>query len=223
MKTAEPTVVSAPDTVVTYTYVVTNEGNVLPWLIATKALIHNGCTTGIEAYAMSVPTIAYRATIDEYYDDIYYHLPNSLSHQCFNLDQLQDTVGKILAGKLGAINGDEQRILFKRYFAAQDGPLACERITDVLEKLAENESEWPKPALGDRLEGWYRATRRRVFKQIRSYLPDARIPPELQRHRYPGISLEVLRELVMRFQRVHNYNGEIKADQISDQLFQIST
>ena len=25
---------------------VTNEGNVVPWLLATKALVHNGCTTG---------------------------------------------------------------------------------------------------------------------------------------------------------------------------------
>jgi surface carbohydrate biosynthesis protein len=34
---------------------VTNEGNVVPWLMATRAVIHNGCTTGVEAYVMGVP------------------------------------------------------------------------------------------------------------------------------------------------------------------------
>ena len=28
---------------------VTNEGNVVPWLMATKVLVHNSCTTGVEA------------------------------------------------------------------------------------------------------------------------------------------------------------------------------
>ncbi|HWR93024.1 MAG TPA: surface carbohydrate biosynthesis protein, partial [Desulfobacterales bacterium] len=31
---------------------VTNEGNVIPWLLAAQALIHNGCTTGVEAFAV---------------------------------------------------------------------------------------------------------------------------------------------------------------------------
>jgi surface carbohydrate biosynthesis protein len=28
---------------------VTNEGNVVPWIMATEVVIHNGCTTGVEA------------------------------------------------------------------------------------------------------------------------------------------------------------------------------
>lgn len=200
---------------------VTNEGNVLPWLIATKALIHNGCTTGIEAYAMGVPAVAYRATVDDFFDSGIYHLPNSLSHECFNIDQLQETLNEILAGKLGAANGDQQRTIFSRYFAAQDGPLACERIANILQQLAENEAGWPKPGWVDRLVGRYRATRRRLLKQFKSYLPNVSITPEFERHRYPGISLEGLRKRVSRFQQILNYSNEIKADQISDQLFQI--
>ncbi|MGD9315181.1 MAG: hypothetical protein PVI96_19865, partial [Desulfobacterales bacterium] len=34
---------------------VTNEGNVVPWLMVTRALVHNGCTTGVEAFLMGVP------------------------------------------------------------------------------------------------------------------------------------------------------------------------
>jgi hypothetical protein len=202
---------------------VTNEGNVLPWLIATKAIIHNGCTTGVEAYAMGVPVIAYRATADNFFDNGIYHLPNSLSHQCFTFEELQNTLQQILDGKLGVPNGDEPQTLFKSYFAAQDGALACERIADIIEKIAGNTAAWPDPAWSDRLEGWYRATRRRLMKRFKSYKADASITPEFERHRYPGISLEPLQKRVSRLQQVLKYKEEIKAVQISKQLFKIST
>ena len=48
--------------------VVENEGNVLPWLLACELLVHNGCTTAAEAYAMGVPALAYLKTFDEHYD-----------------------------------------------------------------------------------------------------------------------------------------------------------
>ena len=76
---------------------VTNEGNVIPWLMAAKALIHNGCTTGVEAYVMRVPAISYRATVNDYYDYGFYQLPNRLSHQCFDFEQLQATLVKIFS------------------------------------------------------------------------------------------------------------------------------
>ncbi|MBL0713449.1 MAG: hypothetical protein JJV98_07080 [Desulfosarcina sp.] len=68
---------------------VTNTGNVVPWLMAARALIHNGCTTGVEAYVMRVPAISYRSTVNNFYDNGFYQLPNRLSHQCFDLESLK--------------------------------------------------------------------------------------------------------------------------------------
>ncbi len=48
---------------------VTNEGNVVPWLMATEAVLHNGCTTGLEAFVLGVPAISYRATANEDFDN----------------------------------------------------------------------------------------------------------------------------------------------------------
>ncbi len=73
---------------------VTNEGNVVPWLMATRALIHNGCTTGVEAFVMGVPAISYRATVNDFYDHGFYRLPNLLSHQCFDFEELSITLRK---------------------------------------------------------------------------------------------------------------------------------
>jgi len=83
---------------------------------------------------MGVPAVSYRATTNDDYDYGFYRLPNMLSHQCFNFEELQQTIKKILCGELGVGNGEERQTLIDHYLAAQKGALACERIIDVLEK-----------------------------------------------------------------------------------------
>jgi len=171
---------------------------------------------------MGVPAISYRATVNEYYDYGFYRLPNLLSHQCFNLEELQVTLGKILAGKLGAADGKERKELIDRYLAAQDGKLACERIVDVLEQIMDGRSQLPKPLLSDRLGGWCKAHGRRLKKWFKSYLPGSHAPPEFHLHRYPEISLEELRARVSRFQQMLGHNETLQVEIIFDQIFKIS-
>jgi len=201
---------------------VTNEGNVVPWLMATNALIHNGCTTGVEALVMGVPAISYRSSVNEYYDYGFYRLPNLLSHQCFDFEELQITLGKILAGELGAVDEEERKELIDHHLAAQDGKLACERIIDVLEQMMEGRSELPKPVLFDRLGGWSKAQGRRLRKWFNSYLPGSHAPPEFHRHRYPEVSLEEMRARVARFQQILGDSKELQVEKIFDHIFKIS-
>jgi len=80
---------------------VTNEGNVVAWLLATQALVHNGCTTGVEAYVLRVPAVSFRARVDDRYDRGFYRLPNLLSHECYGPEDVQETLGRILRGEIG--------------------------------------------------------------------------------------------------------------------------
>jgi surface carbohydrate biosynthesis protein len=201
---------------------VTNEGNVVPWLMAADALVHNGCTTGVEAFAMGVPAVSYRETINEDIDDTFYRLPNRLSHQCFNLEQLKEILHKIFASEIGAANGNERETLLAHYLTAQDGLLACERMVNVLEKITANRCELPQPPFNERIAGRSLSYGRRLIKWAKSYLPGTHAPPEFHRHRYPGISLNELRTRILRFQKVLGDNTQIKSEQISDQIFQIS-
>jgi hypothetical protein len=77
--------------------------------------------------------------------------------------------------------------------------------------------------LGDRLEGWYRATKRRLKKRYKSYLPGSISAPEVQRQRYPGIALEEVRARVSRFQELLGDSEELKVEQIFDNIFRISS
>jgi surface carbohydrate biosynthesis protein len=201
---------------------VTNEGNVVPWLMATRALIHNGCTTAVEAFAMQIPAISYRATVNDEYDNGFYRLPNRLSHQCFDFDELRDTLQNSLAGDLPASNGDDRKALIDYHLAAQDGPLACELMVDVLEKIAERLSQSPKPPFTDLLTGWWQATHRRVRKSYKSHRPGSLKSMEFQRHRYPNITCDEVREKISRFRHVLGDDGEPHIDQISKTLFKIS-
>jgi surface carbohydrate biosynthesis protein len=202
---------------------VINKGNVVPWLLAARALIHNGCTTGIEAFALGVPAVAYRATAHEQYDRDFHQLPNRLSHECFNLKELQDTLEKILSGQPGVANGDERKALMNHHLAAQDGPLACERIVDVLENIMEEMSEMPKPAIGDRLKSWVWATKRRVKKRLRGYRPNmSHNRQEFLRHRYPETSPEEIRHRVLRFQQLLGYDQELLVHRFAGRFFRIT-
>ena len=201
---------------------VTNEGNVVPWLMAAKVLIHNGCTTGVEAYIMRVPAVSYRQTVNNYYDDGFYKLPNRLSHQCFNFEELSDTLERILNGELGPAGGAKLDALIDYFLAGREGPLACERMVDVLAGFADKMSQTPHPGMWQWLRSRYKANRRRIKKAYRAWQPGSRKSPEFERHRYPAITAGELAERIARFQQVLGDDTRLLLSQIYDKIYKIS-
>jgi len=130
---------------------VIHEGNVVPWLIATDALIHNGCTTGLEGHILGTPVIAYEPVTAEPFD---LHLPNDVSHRASDVAGLAKLV-ETLGGpghdsdRRATARADE---IVSRYVAALDGPLASDRMCDALEAF---EAQWRKEAAPGT---WHRAT-----------------------------------------------------------------
>jgi surface carbohydrate biosynthesis protein len=202
--------------------VVTNEGNVVPWLLAARALVHNGCTTGVEAFVLGVPAVSYRAKVNEDYDCGFYRLPNLLSYQAFALEELRATLAKILKGELGAADGDERRALVDRYLAGLEGPLACERIVDILDEIVRGWSATPPPSLSRRVAGWSLANGRHILKRLKLRLSDSPLKSLFYRHRYPGITLEEMRARLRRFREILGETGELRVEQIFPEIFRIS-
>ena len=54
---------------------VANDNAAAPWLLAAEVVIHNGCTTGLEAYLLDRPVICYQPVIHPLYD---LELPNGV-------------------------------------------------------------------------------------------------------------------------------------------------
>jgi hypothetical protein len=134
---------------------------------------------------------------------------------------LSITLEKILAGELGAAGGDEREILARQHLAALDGPLACERIVDVCERIIDGQLERSKPDLLDRLTGYCMATMRTLKRKIKAQFPRARNKPEFHRHRYPELSFEEMRVRVSRLQNVLGYSEKLKVEQIHHKFFRV--
>ncbi len=72
-----------------------HEGSVGPWLMASRALIHDGCTTALEAHFSGVPILNYKSLREERYDLM---LPNSLGLTCETEERVLEAVQAILSG-----------------------------------------------------------------------------------------------------------------------------
>lgn len=120
---------------------VLHEGGVIPWLLAAEAVIHNSCTTGLEAAILGRPTFAYLAMRDELIES---PLANDVSRQVEDKDEL-------IAGILGAVEGDSDGSsediipLLQQDVSHLEGSLASEAILDEIEAIA------PPPQPLDRL------------------------------------------------------------------------
>jgi len=201
---------------------VTNEGNVVPWIQATRLVLHNGCTTGIEAFIMGVPAISYRQSVSEEIDNGFYRLPNAVSHQCFDFDQLRDMVQQILAGQLGAADGHERQALIAQYLESRSGKLACERLVDVLSSFTADQDKSGIPSTVERLQCRLIAGGYHLYRRIKPWLPGSHNRPEFQRHRFPGISMDALKKKVDCIQDIIGDTTQLKIDQLSNVLFRIS-
>lgn len=110
---------------------VTREGPVVPWILASKALIHNGCTTAVEAALMDRCPIAYCQATESGLEAI---LANDISRRTTSLDELAVTVEMSMAGNL-ALDGAQQSLL-DHCVSSRHGPLASERILQLCDDAA---------------------------------------------------------------------------------------
>ncbi len=201
---------------------VTNEGNVVPWLLAADALIHNGCTTGVEAYVLGKPALSYRARVDDRYDRGFYVLPNLLSHECFSLEEVKERLAQIFRGGLGPASGAERDAVAKRYLSGLEGAFACERIVDVVERIAEGALAPENVTAPRRAERAFLAGAMRLADRVKSYLPGGHNRPAFQKHRYPGIPLDRLREKIRRFEEILGPGEAIGAEEVRPGTFRVA-
>jgi len=197
------------------------KGNVLAWLQAAKAVIHNGCTTGIEAFIVKLPGIAYRPLTSERYD---LSLPNSLSHECFTAEDVCQSLEAVLTGEFKSTDTTERRRILHSYIASLDGPLACERIMEVIEQREASRSGLPRPELSSYLKGQVKA-RIRSFKKvyIKPRLAGHRGNPRFMEQRFPGVSVDEVRARAGRFAENLQRFEDVQVEQLFKNIFKLHT
>jgi len=203
--------------------VVNNEGNVLPWLLASEVLVHNGCTTAAEAYVMGLPAVAYLKTFDERYDIDFQGMPNQLSQQCFSLDELIAATRRLLDGNAADGPGDpDKEELMDHYLAARTGQFASERILDILDRQYRGPAPLPASSAAGRLLAKFLAR----LKAVLTKLNMQRSGPNRQAyhdHRFPPLTVAQLEERIRRMGRVLNRFDGVRVRQHSEHIFQIGS
>jgi len=201
--------------------VVNNEGNVLPWLLASELLVHNGCTTAAEAYAMGVPAAAYLKTFDKRYDIDFQGMPNQLSQQCFDIGELIAVARRFLDGEAAGDPPDSgKEALMNSYVTARNGPFASERILDILDRHYRDAGSLPPASVAGR---WQAKILSRV-KATLTRLNMQRPGPNRQAyhdHRFPPLTVAQLEDRIRRMGRVLNRFDKVRVERHSEHIFQI--
>jgi surface carbohydrate biosynthesis protein len=114
---------------------VVHDGNVVPWLLAAEVVIHNNCTTGVEAYIAGTPVIAYRPVTSDTFDLC---LSNEISKQVTSLPELQATLRDVLAQPHAFAHRQQTdphaRKILHQYVSSLESTFASEQIVSTLQQ-----------------------------------------------------------------------------------------
>jgi hypothetical protein len=191
------------------------EGSVIPWIAGSDALIHNSCTTGVEAYLLGKPVIAYQPATDDVLDS---HLPNALSRQAFEPEELVAMVMQGLEAGM-PVSDDAQA---DQYIAAQSGPLAAERVADGLAELNLPAAS-PAPALGARI----RIAGDNAAAMLAPFVRRIRLGSKAQAYatqKFPGITLAEVQSALVQLAQVSGRFAEVRAEPMAARnCFRITT
>jgi surface carbohydrate biosynthesis protein len=64
---------------------VDSAGAVHPWIMAADLIIHDGCTTAVEAFLAKVPVVNFKSTMNDPYE---FKLPNQIGSRCESVDDV---------------------------------------------------------------------------------------------------------------------------------------
>jgi surface carbohydrate biosynthesis protein len=195
---------------------VANDGSVLPWLIAARVLISNGCTTALEAAMLDRPAITYQPFVDPEYDD---DMPNSLGHRVYSTDALCEAAVAAVNGRLAPLPLPTRRAVIDQHIAAMDGPLSVDRIVDALVEGGYLDHEPPPVSRARHLRGVLRNRWRTAKKKSNWDKPDHRAGRDFHDHRFPEISEQQMRGLLGSFRATLGRFDNVRVERIDKHLF----
>ena len=101
------------------------EGELTPWIISAKAVIHNSCTTGVEAALLNLKSIAYSPVDEPEYEA---DLPNQVSAAVSTEKEVIELIEK------SPMTQPVPQVI-EEYISSITGPFACEIISEQIDKF----------------------------------------------------------------------------------------
>lgn len=197
---------------------VIHEGSVVPWIFGADVMVHNGCTTAIEASLLERPAVTYRPMQSERFDR---HLPDSVSYQAFDVEALIAEVSRFVGQQTDESRTEAQKAVLDHHLAVQNGRLASDQIVDILKTSSDLSAKFTTPAWTTYMNGWMKAKRRMMQKRINSYIPGSKNSLTYEKHRFPEISEDEVNRRIGRFAEMLGRFEGVRARKVSDGIFKI--
>ena len=195
---------------------VSNTGNVIPWILGSKALISNGCTTSIEATILEIPALGFYPISDLEVDDV---LPKALCDVSVNLEQLFDKIDHINNNTYKI--SSKSSVILSQHIANLNGELASDRIIDTLHKHYSNDLS-ERPNRYAHIKGVIHNEARTIVKRVNSTRKAHRNSHLYHQHRFPKIERQYLLDRINRFNSLSGRFNNISVSNLSDFLYSIS-
>lgn len=193
---------------------VIREGSITAWVNNAFAVMHNGCTTALEATVSGKPVITYLPFEQQYARE----LPNELGARVGSLEDLSRTVNalfnKSLSGQESDVGGDVPESVAKKIYV-DDTELSAEKIVKVWESL--DNGELSRPCNWTKFQAHLKLAKLRgmVGMTLRKAFP-GKFEPAKENYKFPSMDAADISERVKRLQRVLGIHRELECKLLSD-------
>ncbi len=199
---------------------VIHEGSVLPWLLAAGTMIHNGCTTGLEAFLLGRPAISFEPK------DVHpggENLPNFLSSRAQSQQELFALISQCLETNQPLPQTDAQWKEISRFIGATNGPFASEQIAQHIRDLSERDCNAHASSPMSRFSGKLLSRLRKMEKDLSYMWPGHKSGKAYNIHRYPGLKLGEVQSRVASFAKITGKFGALSVEHCREHIFLVAS
>jgi surface carbohydrate biosynthesis protein len=209
--------------------IVKREGSISGIIRNSSLLIHNGCTSALEAAATGLPRIAYRPIPHP----IEREIPNNLSIQVSSITEVKEAVRNILEKKRNeSFEQAEKRAgeILEGRLSNLSGELAADRMVDAWTELGEADlykTSTPKELMAYKPDESIdiKTSLKHKAVQLRNAVTgqtrkDRSLDASLKTsHKFPGLSDREMDNLVQRLQKTLNRFDDVKKERFGEKSF----
>jgi surface carbohydrate biosynthesis protein len=194
------------------------EGNVIPWVMSADAIVHNSCTTGVEAALLGRPSFAYRAVQSTTYDSFF---ANSVSANVEHPDALIGAVRDALQSSSSPAPLSESVIAtLSRYVASLDGDTATSQIVEHLWRLSEIHRERTLKTAAARVVDFAKSS---ALNITRSLLSSGSRTRHYESQKFSGLEQQELDSILDRIRQVTGRFKNIAIRPVSKHVFLVES
>ncbi len=193
------------------------EGSVVAWIAAARVLIHNGCTSAVEAAVKGTTVLSYRPATSERYDN---PLPNSVGLECFSDEELLANLQGTL--KKGPVSQTErQTALLHRFISFEAAKLCSDAVFDAIDRNAIGLAPKRLVPFHRWLKVYVQHQRQLMPQRIRKFWSGNSRHNAYKMHKFSGLTEEMVIFRLAKLQRSLSRFSGINAHEIGKNLIEL--